>query len=309
MKSLSSAVMVLLVGCGGQTLDVGNNEAAGGATSNGNATDTTQNSAFYTPPICDTPTYDAQEANWPDPAACAATATGTQSDIVGTWEGYAEDEYFVPIKKYRLTLLAASSGGAVCGTVKYGEGDPPPMTDDPTAWYPPVDSSHYSGGTPLDYYGAGYGRASPWLLNGATYTIVEGGQLNNQLALSISMNEHLRGFCNLQSAYKTAPDASWGPYGCMPSADRYDGEYDGSCTGIVLAPPESVKFSAAQCIICAEAVLPGRCACDSCHCTARVELTHKIDLTFSGDAAVGTIVVRSGPTPTSNTLRLKRVVE
>ncbi len=119
MKSLYLAGMLLLVGCNGQTLKVGNDGTAGGS-SNANST-TDLATELGAVPICDTPVVNAPDANWPAPVACVAAATEGQSSIVGVWEGDLEDEYCVPSgKEFHVEILAAAPGGVICGTARRG---------------------------------------------------------------------------------------------------------------------------------------------------------------------------------------------
>jgi hypothetical protein len=296
MRAPYLSLFLLALACNGQNLDVGSDTAAGsqsGATAAGGADNTNGSSSQLNG---DYPVVDADEANWPVLSDCVNSATLPQSSIVGIWEGHSEDEYFNPIAKYRLELLAASPGGAICGRVKYGEGEPPPLSSDPAGWYPPLDSSYY------DMVPSPVRAGHLQMLDGASYTIIKAGLLDNQLVASISDTEHYRGWCGLQQSYEITEGSQNGSYSCLPVLDNEGGwtiEND-TCYGVRAG--QEVAFSATQCSICGMPL----CACDSLHCTARVILSHKITLTFTGDKAVGQIE------PTSNalermTLRLTRV--
>jgi hypothetical protein len=325
MKPIHGALVAFLVGCNGQTLHVGDDGSAGGAASTqpdnsaggsstgGSSTGGSSNTEPWpsVTPICSTPTFDVADGNWPDPATCAAAASGTQSDIVGIWEGRSEDEYFNPIAKYRLTILAASSGGLLCGTLKYGEGDPPPLSSDPTAWYPPLDSPYYDS---VRNEGSMFSApGTQGMLDGFTYTILKGGQLDNQLAFSVSSFEHFQAWCGLQNAYPTGLAADSPPYGayhCLPRGGETVTPADRSQPCAIVHGTQTVTITAAQCTLCGLESPPiGICTCDSCHCTASMTDTDKISLTFFGDSATGKIEHNLYGEVDNNprTLRLSRV--
>lgn len=305
MRTLYAAVTVLMVGCGGQTLDVGYNETTGRKASTDKAAATLP-SSLQPQAICNAPIVDAPNAAWPDPVACAASASGTQSDIVGVWEGYTEDANFNPLAPCRLELLAAAPGGKICGTFKYGSGEPPPLTNDPTVIYPPLASGYYGSNTMT----VSTGTPQQWgLLTGFTYTIVDGGMADNKVRLQVSAGEHYKGWCGLQSVYATGVS-----YACSPLLQGNNGDV-GSWSD---ASPDfcqmtkegvTIELPAAQCKLCG-GFAANVCACDSCHCTAAIEVTHGLDLLFSGDAATGTTGIYHGPsmpTPNPVAIRLKRV--
>lgn len=308
MRSVYAAIALMLIGCGGETLDVGDDAFSRGGTDAGSAETDTLPVRLQTQPICDDRAVDAPNAAWPDPLACAANATGEQSEVVGVWEGYTEDSNFNPIAPLRLSILSAAPGHEICGTIKYGEGDPPPLTNDPAAFYPPLASGYYGAMTPP------FPTGSPqyWgLLTGYTYTIVSGGMADSQVRFQVSANEHYRGWCGLQSAYPSSSTASDG-YNCSPVIQSGDSGYWGAdspeyCNLTVSGV--AIKLPAAQCELCG-AFSPPVCVCDSCHCTARLEATHEFELTFSGDQATGTTGNFNGPAmpiPNPIGIRLKRV--
>lgn len=311
MRSHYGAVAALLVACGGETLDVGNDETAAGSKATTDRAATTLPESLQPQPICDAPVVDAPNAAWPDPAECVASTSGEQSNFVGVWEGYTEDFNFNPIAPYRLELLAAAPGGKICGTVKYGSGEPPPLTNDPTVIYPPLTSGYYDGSKTMTI---GYGNPQNWgLLAGFTYTIVDGGMAGGNVRFQVAAGEIYKGWCGLQSVYKTIRPTVVS-YACSPLLQAGDYGYWND------ANPEfchmtidgvSIDLPAAQCKLCG-AFAADVCACDSCHCTAQNPATHGFDLVFDGDVATGTTGIYNGPsmpTPNPVAIRLKRVVQ
>jgi len=305
MKQLLGAMVLVFLGCGGETLDVGDDGAGSGGGNSGTQATADLRAALQTQPICNDRVVDAPNANWPDPTACAMAATGTQSANVGVWEGYTEDSNFNPITPLRLELLAAAPGGPICGTIKYGAGALPPLSSDPAAFYPPLDSGYYPS------VRAPFPTGSPqyWgMLTGATYTIASGGMVDNQLRFQVSAYEHYRGWCGLQSAYPS----SGGVYACSPlvgdgNSGYWNGDEPDYCH--LTVDGISMRLPAAQCSLCG-AFNATVCTCDSCHCTARLETTHGFDLTFSGDTVTGLGGQYDGPSmplPSPVSVRLKRV--
>lgn len=131
------------------------------------------------------------------------------------------------------------------------------------------------------------------MLDGFTYTILKSGQLDSQLTFAVSSYERYRGWCGLQHAHPTGWTEGGEPFGayyCSPGGwDQYSGGVlNGDCT--VRKGTTTVTLSAAQCTLCSVVGMAvGKCACDSCHCTALMASTEKISLTFSGDTASGKI--------------------
>jgi hypothetical protein len=310
MKSPSMVlVLVVAIGCDGRVLDVGSDTVGVGGTSGDVSTDGTLRGTsatsplLDTQPICDSPVVDTPEGAWPNAQSCAAAATGTQAEFVGTWEGYSEDELFNPIKKYRLELLAASVGGPVCGTLKYGDAVVPIATN-PRDWYPPAQNYNEA---------VGMGYLDPdvsGLLSGATYTILAGGVHDNRLRFRVSAYEHFRGWCSQQSSYYLPESQS---HNCTPDGGfTFSGSGAGgfdSCTIDLTDNTSTDQFSIAQCTLCNWHATV--CTCDSCHCTARNVETMLFDLTFVGDEATGPDgYLTANPTaaiPAFPRLRLRRV--
>jgi hypothetical protein len=308
---------VVMMGCNGQILDVGNDDGGAGASMGGASPNDAKDAAsiLKTTPICDAPVVDTPQAAWPDADACAAAAIGVQSEIVGVWEGHSEDVSFNPVKSYRLEILAASEGGAICGRLTFGEGTVPPLSDDPSALYPPWVGSRDTYQITVRNY------SYPQLMDGATYTLVAGALNDSELRFRVSPNEQYAEWCSLQSSYRQSYSDS---YNCNPEqfgasytkGDRVMTSLNDETMLIQIGDVE-VQYSTAQLALCNETF--GVCACDSCHCTARNpeaanisngEWPYNFDLTFNGDEATGT-VFDDGMGPAAMTtavlLRLNRV--
>jgi hypothetical protein len=197
-------------------------------------------------------------------------------------------------KKYHFEILAASPGGAICGTMRINDGPVPELSDDPTALYPPLDSPFYDG---MRHTGSG---TISGFIDGATYTIISGGMRGDQLRFTVSGHEYLKGWCAQQTAYPNQVVARG--YACLPPGNPPGGRADWSdytCT-MTINGTERV-FEYAQCRFCTLMGGMSACACDSCHCTARVDALSSYDLTFNGDEAVG------APDSDGYQFRLKRV--
>lgn len=297
------AFVLFLSACGRQTLDLGMDTDVSAERGGSGGADST--SVLETMPICTDPIVDAPNAIWPDAEACAAAATGTQSKHVGTWEGYSEDVMFRPIKKYRLELLVASPGGAVCGRLTFGEGTVPPLSNDPTAFYPP--------GTGLrdtaTNYALGNTESYARFIDGATYTIVSGAIYDNELRFLVSKNEAYKGWCALQPSYHIEATHS---YSCTPKKPLALVQVDDQFC-LIAEDGLVIKQPIAQCNLCGDL---GVCTCDSCHCTARTPDTEppsfNFDLTFDGNEATATVFEQGDyhwatPTVPPVLLRLNRV--
>ncbi len=163
--------------------------------------------------------------------------------------------------------------------------------------YPPLDSSYYDG-----MHLQGVGSLIGWL-DGANYSIISGEMTDNQVRFKVSRFEHLKGWCALQNAYENGQ--SLNGYNCAPGADLETGVFahleTDTCTLTVHGVERVLSF--AHCRYC---TLMGDspCACDSCHCTARIGELMSFELTFNGNQAIGPYRDNTG----TRNLRLKRSV-
>jgi hypothetical protein len=191
-------------------------------------------------------------ADWPDPARCLAAP---DSPLVGSYKGHwpLAENYYEPKGDAVLTIRGLTADGQPCGTLRIGQGDPPPPATDPDAPYPVPDGIDGMGGLKL---GPGLSAAYP----GVEYQIYSVKNSSSRLAFSIGYNEVLRSWCGLQTRYP-------GSESCLPT--NYTASQDPSgCTitpqGGMIMPVSCVKLS--NCT-------PYVCVCDDAGCDAATQAT------------------------------------
>lgn len=230
--------------CAGKALDVGADGPVGGGSSaaggkgGGTGVGAPGNLTYQGPSVAG--------AEWPDPAACLPAP---DSPIVGTYKGnWPLSDGFDELKGDAvLTIRGATADGLPCGTLRIGQGDPPPPATDPDTQYP--EGQGVGGGLG----GIGIGRSTAY--PGADYQIYGVSNSSTRLAFSIAYNELLRSWCGLQTRYP-------GSNSCLPT--NYSGSQDQSgCTitptgeGPIVIPCFKLSYCSPHVCVCSEA------ACDA----------------------------------------------
>ena len=248
------AAAATVTGCAGKALDVGadgammigGSSAVGGAGSGATGADPSGvgargNLAYDGSPVAG--------AAWPDPAACIAAPN---SPLVGSYKGHwpLADNYGEPKGDAVLTIRGLTADGQPCGTLRIGEGDPPPPATDPDAPYPAPDGMDGTDGMGLKI-GPGLSAASP----GVEYQIYGVKNSSSRLAFSISYNELLRSWCGLQTRYP-------GSDSCLPG--NYSASQDPNGCTITPAGGTPMSISCVKLSNC----LPYVCVCDDAGCDA-----------------------------------------
>lgn len=191
--------------CGGKALNVGSEEPKGGAGSGGGT-----NPAGAGQPghggsgasQSDAPTSlppDLAGLQWPADTPCVAS----DSPKVGTWKGHWPDAGGVgDSADVVVHIKGLTADGVPCGTVTIGSGPALPPVEDADAIYPP---SHGAGG------GSGLmdvpAIMMPWL--GYEYRMLNVQATDSRLAFTITYQEILRPWCQLQPSYE-------GSFSCLP---------------------------------------------------------------------------------------------
>lgn len=270
MRRRSSSAALMLMACAGQSLDVGNDShresngvpdtvngtaAAGGSTWSGGGSPPQGGGTGGTTsaPSSSLPDFPAQ-------SGCETDAAG--QSVLGTWRGQLEDFYLKPITPLTLVINGASSHG-MCGTLKWGDGEPPPPPTDPQTPYPSPPNQYDL----MNYGGApGY---TPY--DGFTYTIAQGAVRDGTVRLSIGTRELWTSWCELQTSYRTS--SGWN---CIPSDEGYSYGPDATSPCVI----GNRTFSTSTCWLCQSYV----CACDEHGCKASgTEGDYEMALTLSDD--------------------------
>jgi hypothetical protein len=211
-------------------------------------------------------------STWVSPPPCD-TDPGLES-LLGTWQGDIEDFYLQPIMPLRLEIDAASAHG-LCGTVTWGDVDPPAEPTDPKAAYPSAEF----------FANTGFGGGPNLLpaVQGFSYAIAQGAVRDRTVRFSTASLEPWRAWCELQKSY-----LSQGAWQCTPSY----------CAG------EHASF---QCNVCSP-TFP-LCQCDAAGCTANQAYSTPFDLTLSqrGDELTGPYSSESSPQTSAVAFYLKHV--
>jgi hypothetical protein len=194
-------------------------------------------------------------ADWPDPAECLAAPN---SPLVGSYKGHWPVAGIYPetAGDAVLTIRGLTADGQPCGTLRIGEGDPPPPATDPDAPYPASDAMDGMNGMGGLNIGPGLSVALP----GVEYQIYGVKNSSSRLAFSIGYNEVLRSWCGLQTRYP-------GSDTCLPA--NYNASQDPSgCsfrpTGGMSVPVACVKLSNCS---------PYVCVCDDAGCDGATQGT------------------------------------
>ncbi len=201
--------------------------------------------------------------HWPDTDDVTA-----QPEITGVWEGYTEDFLFRPLDKYRLEISGVNDEGVVRGVLRFGTADPLPPAEDPEGVYPPGSDP-----TPMGVI------LKDQLVDGGSYTILDGAERPPQLRFQISPAEIMRGWCGLQEPQMQIE----GGFGCLPYSNGYAS--DGK---VCYLPDASGEFTRETTLaFCTQCLT---CVCDAERCDAMQVSQAVFDLTLNeaGDELVGT---------------------
>lgn len=267
-KSLASTLMLLA--CAGQSLDVGSDPPGEGNVaplSSGGSSGNTLSTGGAAPLGGGTGGLgtgaSAPLPEWPAQSGCETDPA--YQDLLGTWQGQVEDFYLQRLKSLTLVINGASSQG-MCGSLKWGDGEPPPPATDPSAAYP----------SPNIYDLMGYGGQPGYTpLDGFTYTIAKGAVRDQAVRFSIGTWELWQSWCELQTSYRYN-----GGWNCVPESDMgYSWGPDPNGTCVI----GNRNFSNFTCFVC----LANVCACDEQSCRAAgSDGNFEIALTLSEDRTV-----------------------
>jgi len=269
VRTRSLASTLILVACAGQSLNVGNDPpgddsvvplSAGGSSGSASSTGGTGAVGGHTGGSGTGATAPLPE--WPAQNGCASDPA--YQDLVGTWQGQLEDFYLQRLKALTLVINGVSAKG-MCGSLKWGDGEPPPPATDPAAPYP----------SPYIYDVMGVGGSPGYTpLDGFTYTVTQGAVRDRTVRLSIGTRELWQSWCELQTSYPY-PEGS----GCVPYSDSYSWGADPNGTCVI----GNQNFTNFTCFAC----LSGLCACEENGCTAGgASGDFEIALTLSEDRKV-----------------------
>jgi hypothetical protein len=278
MQTMKKAIVLtlLLVGCSGEQLDVGDNGASNnvesggsggaGATGGSGAGATGGTGAVGGAGLGGTGGSAALPSGpeLPDWSSVGACPDGeTLSAFVGTWEGALEDFFLNPLVPLRLTIDDATLDGA-CGTFTWGVGSPPP----PSLTDPNNRGEEFSSGGQT-----GYG-----LRDGFTYTILDGAARDETLRVGVTEAEYADDYCASQE--EVFYDSRSGQWQCIPpwQSMAWGPDTPGDCT-VYPVEGNSISYDMKRCAACGGAGI-GFCSCNSTGCAAPATATQLFDFTL-----------------------------
>ncbi len=261
---------LIALGCSGRAIDVGpggtdtggNDVGTGGAGSTAHGG--SSNAGALPPTDC---TDTTPLPVWPDSSSCAG---GSDSPLVGTWNGYVENGS-APWDQLTLVITGASMNGGVCGKLTLGAGPPlnfPPATD-PNVGYPPGHDEAVGG--------------SPSISPGYASTILNGTTDGMRVRFSVVPSEPYRGWCQLQTSYNLK---SLGGCGCLPNMAVMRDMSNGLCEYYDESHAHDFEVNCGKFSLCNAGL--SVCKCNAAGCDASM-LPGKIDfdLRFTADTAEG----------------------
>jgi hypothetical protein len=278
MKRTSLVLVLSVLACSGEALDVGEDGApvlGGGGTGGGTSA---QEAAAV-----------AELPDWSTVGACPTTGEAAPQ-FTGTWVGATEDFEFNPITAVRMTITKATTDG-VCGTIAWGSDSPPqlPLTD-------PAQTGRD--------FGIGGAANSP--TPGVTYRISAGGARDWTLRVRAPVSEPFRALCASQEDLYYFPKMQG--YSCVepystisyPTAHPGMGADGDTCTlhtshGAVVLPLK-------QCTAC---TWWPRCKCNADTCEADPNMEFSLDFTLDRTFD-GVDVLTASPSGAAQNLRLER---
>jgi hypothetical protein len=216
----------------------------------------------------------------------------------GVWEGEF-DAYAFPSgsKKLRIEVQGLSEMG-LCGTVTFGEGEPPSVPTDPEAPYAPGLP-----GDPVTYEGSSQSRLV--LVEGFSYEFGRGesnlegeptiSEVPNPLGwsvLDLTSIQPYKAWCNLQTAYPRVTSYAAGDfvdYLCVPGAMGVTSNGTGPADCYVQPfddPSKHVPVSCTQYTLCANTHY---CTCGENGCTVNPGGNIPAILYFQGDMLGGSV--------------------
>jgi hypothetical protein len=248
-------------GSGGSSTDVsgaGGSVFGGGTVGTGGSSGGAQAGTGTVPP----------EGTWPGTEGCDTDPEFEY--LLGTWTGDLEDFFLQPVTTLTVVINGASSHG-MCGTVTWGQGDPPPPATDVDAAYP--SDAYFKGNA--DGYGGSPATLPP--IQAYPYSIAQGAVRAKTVRFATRTFEPWRSWCELQTSYAAQSDS----HQCIPDATQYATKYDtDTCT------VGRETYSLFKCYAC---VIGRICQCNAADCDADAGPSTPFALTLSdaGDEMTG----------------------
>ena len=266
--------VVSVLACSGRNVDVGSNDAANGG-SGGTDTESTggsvgQGGSGSASAGTFTSTAAGAHANdggagavppevppllpWPDPSACEASEPTASNPMAGEWHGYVQggDSTF--------KVVFGEGPDGPCGTITWGDAEPPEPATDPNA----------------EYLEAGLSYKNPRRVDGFAYTLLDIKLDGPRLRFTSSVVQAYESWCALQTP-------EWVPsldlYSCGPNVDAR--VTDGHCF-----QADDTEVNCVRLGTCNSLAPP--CVCDAERCQASDAVPgEQFDLRLDGDAASG----------------------
>ena len=249
--------VLALSACSGSAIDVGPGgagaPAASGANGSSGATGGPRSSCTSETPL----------PIWPP--ANPACASSSDSPLIGSWQGYAENQP-APWDEIFLEISGVSSDG-LCGTLKVGNVALPSVID-PDQVYPPHTQASYI----------------PRLVPGAAMTLQNGTTDGTRVRFTAYINEAYKDWCELQTSYQ----GQVGMCTCVPAwASSFSSSGNEQCTSRDPNSGATLTFACGKATMCTNA--GGACICNSSGCAAEVNNPWDFDLRITGDMIKGGI--------------------
>ncbi|HWZ92868.1 MAG TPA: hypothetical protein VNW92_28580 [Polyangiaceae bacterium] len=265
-----------VLACSGQAIDVGPAQGAGNGSSTGDQGQGGNSGTLPASDCVDTTPL----PTWPKPDDCV---DGSDLPLVGTWQGYMENEA-APWDQLKLVIAGASIAGGVCGTLTVGTGPAPAPATDPNVGY-------YPAGEPASYGGL------PGVLPGYPMTLLKGTTDGARVRFTVAKVEPYRGWCQLQSGYQSTPNFG-SSCSCIPPFTMLQGTPSdpSKCTLFNATYPKGLPLDCGKAFQCE----PGQslCICNATGCDAwptAADTDIDFDLRFTAASAEGsnTIFMRA----------------
>jgi hypothetical protein len=258
--------------CSGQTLDAGRNDREGSGGSN----DVDGGPWRYSNP----PSHSFKEG-------CEASVT---SEFNGTWRGTFDDYTMRSGSRSVRLVVEAGTAAGICGSITFGDAEPPPLPTDREAPYAPG----FEGMT------ASTSARANSIVDGFVYQFGKGERIaisepasSTQLA-SINPRQPYKAWCEIQYSYPIERDSPFElPFSCLPdftSGERILGDcvVDGvpvSCTQFELCNVDQYCVCTSNGCSVYPDIAPG----ESSTFSVQPSIAARID--FAGDSASGTIAL------------------
>lgn len=203
-------------------------------------------------------------------ASCGTDPIGGPVMLEGRWSGDLVSGH-LPSGSTALVLELdrAIAGEEAAGTIVFGEGDAPAAPTDPDIGWP-AGIDPLMGGVPV--------------ADGFVYRVIDGSRVEDRVRLEIAITELWEPWCALQTPFALAEGTTEAM--CLPNREWTTSPFECRLEAGAMSPAERVdcfKLTLCRRVRVCACTDPGGCV------PSDRNLTMRIELSFDGDAASGTI--------------------